>query len=455
MMEKTIGWCVKKEECAYPIPMPQLSQEEEALVAKVIVRFGEEAKGREFEREKEAAEAIAQILAFQLDEDSLEADSEQQSYLARAAISHIRGFSFLDHLLLDSQVEEIACIGIGKPVYVYLRAQGWKRTNGYFTSQEHLANLANKIARPLGRRLSSQTPRLNAVLPDGSRLHASIPPLSKCEMTIRKFTQKPISAGELISLGAGTSLAFAFLSLAMQSDSSLLVAGNTSSGKTTLLGAMLSFIPMDERLLAIEETPELRFFHPHVARLLPSDEHGISMEELVRDSLRMRPDRVVVGEIRTKPECLAWMDSVLSGQARGSYATFHAQSPHEALRRLASSGVDKEDLPSIDYIVVQRRLAQYDCKKRRMREARKIVSISSVQKDGVPATLFNYSHEKGMLAPTSALKAELAALACRLGMGAAEIRKELPQREGFFKSASSRISGFEKELADFQRFAYG
>ncbi len=455
-MEKSLGWKVKKEECDYLIKTPPLSSEEESIAIKVVAHFSDEAKEREFPSDAQAAEAISRILGELLEGESLEADQDQSAYLASVVLSHLRGYSFLDQLLLDPQVEEIACIGIGKPVYVYIRAQGWKRTNGYFTTQEHLVNLSNKIARQLGRRLSAQTPRLNAVLPDGSRLHATIPPLSPCELTIRKFTQTPLSAGELVNLCTGTAEAFAFLSLAMQSDSSILIAGNTSSGKTTLLGALLSFVPVDERILLVEETPELRLFHPHVAHLLSSEEHGIGMQELIRDSLRMRPDRVIVGEVRMREECQAFMESVLSGQARGSYATFHAQSAQEAFRRLASAGVAQEDLPSIDFIVVQRRLARYDKKKRKMSEARRLVSISAIEKNsGRIVPLFEHSPKNDSLAMAKGAAAATLSLGERLHMGKKEIFDELAGRISFMKGVSSKPPGFKEEFSRFQKFAYG
>jgi type IV secretory pathway ATPase VirB11/archaellum biosynthesis ATPase len=454
-MPADLGWKVKNEECAYRIQTEQLSEEEDEVICLAASRFAEESRNREYSSEEEAHGAISIALKAVLEEKGLEADAEQLSYLEGIAISHIRGFSFLDPLLSDPAIEEIACIGINKSAYVYLRAKGWRRTNGYFTSQEHFMHVANKIARELGRRLSTQTPRINAVLPDGSRLHASIPPLSQCEMTIRKFTQKPISCGELLVFGACNAASLAFLSLAMQSDSSIAVCGNTSSGKTTFLCNLLSFIPLDERILLIEETPEIRIPHEHQVRLLPTEES--SMVDLVHDSLRMRPDRVVVGEVRTAGECEAWMESVLSGQARGSYATFHARSAHEALRRLEASGISREDIGSIDYVVSCRRLARYDAKKRKMEEVRKVEGIYCVSGGNAPccSALFESPTPSDPLRMSKMLPARLEILCSSLGMSKQEARAEFDARGALFRKLPKSKMGFFEEIGQFQRFAYG
>lgn len=452
-----IGWRIEKAKSGYPISLPSLSADEESVLSSLSLRYAEWSKAHECENAEAAREGIKKLLSSLLEEEGLEADGEQKEYLENIAFSHLWGFSILDQLLADPQIEEIACIGIGKPVYVYIRAAGWKRTNGYFTSLDYFSHLVNKIARPLGRRLTSQTPRINALLPDGSRLHASIPPISQGEITIRKFTAKPMGIGELISRKSGNENLFAFLWLAVQSDSSILIAGNTSSGKTTFLGALASFIPRSERMLLIEETPELRLAHPHRITLVSNDELSIGMDELVRDSLRMRPDRVIVGEVRSKGECAAWMESVLSGQARGSYGTFHAQSAIEAMRRLRSLGIDETDLSSLDYIIVQRRLAKYDSKKRKQEEIRRTMGIWEVDKQNPMRLhpLFEFSHKKDAALATKNLRAHLPMLASRLGLSLPELSRELAMRAKFLRKLSDGKNDSETEFEKLQKFAYG
>jgi hypothetical protein len=151
------------------------------------------------------------------------------------------------------------------------------------------------------------------------------------------------------------------------------------------LNALFSFIPADERIIITEETPEISLPHRHQLRLVANRDMGITLKDLVYDTLRMRPDRMVVGEVRNKEEAEALFDVLLAGQARGSYATFHAQSAEDALSRLQSFGVRKDDLSSIDCILVQRRMLMYDAEGRRNREVRKVVEIaetSGAGKDG-------------------------------------------------------------------------
>ena len=139
-----------------------------------------------------------------------------------------------------------------------------------------------------------------------------------------------------------------------------MISGNTASGKTTTLNALFSFVPANERVLIAEETPEIMIPHAHQMRLVASREMGIGLKDLVYDTLRMRPDRMIVGEVRSREEAGALFDVLLAGQARGCYATFHAQSAEEARSRFRHLGVNPEDLSSLDCIVVQRRMLRYE-----------------------------------------------------------------------------------------------
>ncbi|MBI4360786.1 CpaF family protein [Candidatus Micrarchaeota archaeon] len=272
------------------------------------------------------------------------------------AEQNLAGFGVLSHFLSDDDLEEIAVVGIGKPVYVFVRGQGWLETNAAVTSLDFAVDCVNKMARPLGRRLTASQPRLSAVLPDGSRLHACMAPvaLEGIQISIRKFRKTPFSVGELVADGFLPSRAAAVLSLAMQADASVVVAGNTGSGKTTLLNALSEFVPASERIVAIEDAPELSWPHAHQVRLVgePSVFSG-----LVADTLRMRPDRVVVGEMRRAQEVAAFFDVLLSGQAKGAYATFHAESAQDVVSRLEFLGLNPRDVSALDFVVVLKRFS--------------------------------------------------------------------------------------------------
>ncbi len=277
--------------------------------------------------------------------------SERLLFLAER---QAEGTGFFSHLLADDSVEEIAVSGVGAPVRVFVCGAGWKDTNAVVLLTDFAVSAVNALARPLGRRLTLRQPRLSAVLADGSRLHACAAPLTPdgIQISLRKFRKKPFTVAELVSCGFLSAQQAAFFSLALGSDAGLLVCGNTGSGKTTFLNALFDFVPPSERIVLVEDVPELRLRHAHQARLLAS-KGGLSA--LVADTLRMRPDRLVVGEVRTAAEASALMDALLSGSAKGAYATFHGQDAAHALSRLLFFGIAPLDLDALDLVAVLRR----------------------------------------------------------------------------------------------------
>jgi len=462
-----LGWRISSSKDSADAHLPSLSDEEQSFLLDLAARFREWTKRHDLASPSATSAEVERLLDEQAAEQELDLDSDQRAYLLRAALSHLAGFAPLDHFLSDPTLEEIAVIGLGLPIYIYHRKGGWQATNASITSFEHLTHLINKMARSLGRRVSSESPRLNALLPDGSRLHASIPPLSDGELTIRKHAVRPWSAIDLLSSGSIHSDALAFLWLAFQSDSSVLVAGNTASGKTTLLDALLGFVPLSERMVVIEETPELRPPHPHQVHLVCNEDLHIPMAELVRDSLRMRPDRVVVGEVRTPPETQAYMETLLSGQARGSYATFHAQSAPEALRRLVNLGASADDLVSLDFIVIQRRIAHYDPKMKKQQELRRCLGIYMLTNGTAPTPasgaalpfkleaqpVMVYDNKSDRLKAGPSMAAALERLANRLGLTSTQARTLLNERARFLDLLPAKADS-SAVVAKIQQFAY-
>jgi Flp pilus assembly CpaF family ATPase len=447
-----LGWRMLKDG-QYRVDMPVLSSEEEAIVSRIAARFKEHIRISEFKDEKEIRQMLQDILAAIAGEDGIAMDQHQRRYIVDSAFRHIYGLAFFDEILKDGNIEEIAVIGLGKPVYVFEAGKGWKTVNAEITDEHALMDIINKMAKGVGRRITLQHPRLDAALPDGSRLHASIPPVSAGELTVRKFRPSPLSPKQLSANRTGNTDMFALLSMFMQSDSSVIVSGNTAGGKTTTLNSLFTFIPMNERILITEETPEISIPHVHQVRLVASRDMGITLMDLIYDSLRMRPDRMIVGEARSREEVEALVDVLLGGQARGVYATFHAQSCGEALKRLMSMGVQKQDLNSIDLIAVQRRMMLYDSKKREARETRRITEISLVE-GSEPVPLVLYDMEKDLWKTANMAKA-IAVLSEKLGMGKAETEKELEARKkiisdapgdflAFFGRMQERLYGYKK-----------
>ncbi len=432
-----LGWRITKGG-EYAIDLPPLSREEEGIVLAVENDYGQMAGERKIEPENVERELADSIMRM-ADVGGLLLDSEQKHYLARYAKMHIYGFAFLDELVERDEIEEISVIGVGKAAYVFIRNLGWQEVNAMFEDEKTLMDVINKMGKTIGRRITLQHPRLDAMLPDGSRLHASVYPVSQGEITIRKFRQKPFSPKEIVEIGTVNCKAMAFLSLLMETDSSVLVAGNTASGKTSTLNALFSFVHGNERVLITEETPEISVPHAHQVRLVANREMGISLKDLVYDSLRMRPDRMIVGEVRNREEAEALFDVLLGGQARGAYATFHAQSASEALLRLMKLGISEMDLNSIDAIIVQRRMLLHDkCKK--AREVRRIVEIVEV---GGGKTL-----DLGLLTQAKRGRANGALrekIAESFGMSARELGDEISARGKWIARASSDFAEFFAE----------
>ncbi len=445
-MISMLGWKIG-DGGEYRISLPRLSGDEEGLVSRVEEHFKDEARSADFSSKEDVLNSIKSIVLRTAQSEGILLDRDQAHYLPEMCFLHVYGFAFLDKLLEDPSIEEISIIGINQPAYVYIRKEGWKSVNAQFTSAEALTDVINKMGKNIGRRITLQRPKLNAILPDGSRLHASLPPLSAGELTIRRFTDNPFSPSELVESGAFPSRAVALLSLLMQADMSLIISGNTASGKTTTLNSLFSFVPSDERIVITEESPEINIPHPHKARLVANEEMGISLRVLVYDTLRSRPDRLIVGEVRNAEEVGALFDALLGGQARGCYATFHAQSAEETLRRLRFFGVSEADFNSIDAIVVQRRMLHYDPKKRKNTEVRRMVefcfgpSKKAVLSYEMGPDSWKENHEKEFLSSISS----------SLGLSEKEISSELKERESFLMKKRQFADFFE----DYQGKFYG
>lgn len=325
------NWIPNRDEGEYfisPQKLPKLSSAETWLVHAVLQQFYSQ---HEWQR---SHEDLFQTLRAHCTQNQLQLDAEQEKYLFQMLQLHAWEYGPLSLLLSDPSLEEIAIAGIGEnfPVRVYVAQQGWKTTPIYFSDTPQLITTINRMALSTGKRLSQATPTLNARLEDGSRLHASMFPvcLHGVEVTIRKFVFRAQDAQQLVRSQIISHEAMAFLQLAMQTDCNILVVGNTGSGKTTTLNALLGTISPRERFILVEETPELQLLQPHIVRLTPSPGAKIELAELIRETLRMRPDRVVVGEMRYPEEAKAFMECILAGQGKGTYGTFHGHSAEEA-----------------------------------------------------------------------------------------------------------------------------
>ena len=308
---------------------------------------------------------------------------DERLRLVEEVVAEVAGLGPLVPLLLDETITEVMVNG---PDQVYVERNGkLELTNVVFSSNEHVLQVIARIITPLGRRIDKSSPRVDARLPDGSRVNAIIEPLSLVGpvITIRKFAAKPFSVDDLVRFGTATAEMFDFLRACVEARLNIFVSGGTGSGKTTTLNVISSFIPNEERIITIEDAAELQLRQEHVVTLeaRPSNLEGqgeITIRDLLRNALHMRPDRIVVGECRSG-EALDMLQAMTVGQD-GSLSTGHANTAPDMLRRLETmvlmSGVElplraiREQIASaVDLIVHTARLKD---------GSRKIVTITEV-----------------------------------------------------------------------------
>jgi pilus assembly protein CpaF len=299
-------------------------------------------------------------------------------------INDLTGFGPINPLLLDEDVSEVMVNG---PRHVYCERKGrLTLTSIQFRDNEHVMSVIEKIVSPLGRRIDESSPMVDARLPDGSRVNAIIPPLALNgpTITIRKFSKDPFQISDLVNFGTISEEMAIFLEVCVKARLNLFVSGGTGSGKTTTLNVLSNFIPEDERIVTIEDAAELQLGQDHVVSLesRPPNIEGkgaVSIRDLVRNSLRMRPDRIIIGEVRGA-EALDMLQAMNTGHD-GSLATGHANSPRDMIARLETmvllAGVElpikaiREQIAgAIDVIIQQSRLKD---------GTRKIVNITEVQ----------------------------------------------------------------------------
>jgi pilus assembly protein CpaF len=261
----------------------------------------------------------------------------ERARLVDDMIHEVTGYGPLEPFLADDTVTEVMVNG---PTHTYIeRAGKISRVNVHFLNNEHVRRIIDRIISPIGRRIDESSPRVDARLPDGSRVNAIIEPLSLVGpvITVRKFSKRPYTVDDLIRFGTATPEMFEFLSACVQAKLNLFVSGGTGSGKTTTLNVLSSFIPEEERIITIEDAAELQLRQTHVVTLesRPANLEGegeITMRHLLRNALHMRPDRIIVGECRSG-EALDMIQAMTTGQ-EGSLSTGHANSSRDMLRRL-------------------------------------------------------------------------------------------------------------------------
>jgi flagellar protein FlaI len=327
--------------------------------------------------------------------------------------------------------------GIDKPVFVYHRQYGMMKTNIEFDDEKKLTDLIDSIARQINRRIDQESPILDGRLIDGSRINATIPPVSPDgpSLTIRKFKKDPLTIIDLINSKTISAELAAFLWLCIDGlgvkSANAIISGGTSSGKTTTLNALSSFINPKERIITIEDTLELQLPHEHVIRMetRPANVENkgeLTMNDLVKNSLRQRPDRIIVGEVRSD-EAITLFTALNTGHS--GFGTLHANDARETITRLTNKPmcVPEIMIQAIDFIIMQNRI--YTPSGVSYRRISEVVEIVGIEEGVVQLNkIFQWNPETDQIENVSISSKTLSQIAKLSGQSINELHKEIEKR---------------------------
>jgi len=428
----------------YEVFLPKTTKEERRALREIENKAIEKISidPAKIEDRKEAEKIFSDVIAKMIKEKFSSSGSARVKELTRIVVNSLIGFSYLEPLMKDDELEEIMVIGTEKSVYVNHSKFGICRTNISFDEDKETEHIIEKIATSVGRRIDKSTPLLDARLKDGSRANATIPPISVegPTLTIRKFKPDPYTIIDLINFKTITLEVAAYFWLAVEGwgikPANILIAGGSGCGKTTLLNSFCMFVPDTQRLISIEDTAELRIPAKHWLRLetKPPSVEGtgeVTMDDLVKNTLRMRPDRVLVGEVRGN-EARTLFTAMNTGHD-GCMGTLHSNSARETVTKLVNPPMNVPPimLPALDIVVMEQKIYYEGQTLRRITEVAEITEASGGGDDETVTlnTVYQWNPKKDLVEPTgvpSVLKQRLAKLK---GMDIKEIDTEIERRK--------------------------
>ncbi|WP_455645069.1 CpaF family protein [Methanosphaera sp.] len=374
--------------------------------------------------------------------DELINETTTNQNIKNKLLNDLKGHGEIDILLNDDELEEIMIIGPGKPIYVYHRTKGMMITE-IILKDEEIRQIIEKIANNIQRKIDKQTPLLDARLEDNSRINATIPPLTPDgpTLTIRKFKKDPYNIINLINMKTITSELAAFLWVVIEGlnvkPSNIIISGGTGSGKTTTLNTLTSFIPPHERIITIEDTLELQIPHEHIIRTEtkpPNIENKgeITMNLLLKNALRQRPDRIIIGEVRSK-EAITLFSALNTGHS--GMGTLHSNSAQETITRLINPPMNVPNIMinSIDFIIMQNRI--YHPTKGIVRRITEVAEIVGMETDKVQLNkIFKYDINKDNLTYEAIHCNALEKIASLSGISYQDIYNEIKKRKTYLEN---------------------
>lgn len=383
-----IFWKDDEDALVYHVEEPPLTKEDQNLLERVKSLLIDiiDMSAYELIRTGSAEQYISRKFDEVVREYGFNLSHMQRERLRYYVLRDFVGLERIEPLMRDPQLEDISCIGPGVPVYVYHRRYGSLRTNVVFEDPDELNRFIVKLAQMCGRHVSVAEPLLQGALPDGSRVQATYAVTKDIStkgssFTIRKFTKDPLTVTDLMRFGTLPPLLAAYLWLAVERGQSILIAGGTATGKTTLLNALALFIPPEAKVISIEDTPELRLPHEHWSQKIARDtEQGsVTMFDLLKAALRERPDYIVVGEVRGREAYV-----LFQGMATGhpGLATIHAEDMDTLVDRLTTPPISLPVslLHSLDIIVFMTRARLGSVDVRRVREIYEVIGVNVAER---------------------------------------------------------------------------
>jgi len=364
--------------------------------------------------------------------------NEYLDNLSRRFLRDIIGYGQIDPLIQDDELEEIMIIGTSKPIFVYHRKYGMMKTNIQFSNETELRDLIDSIARQINRRIDQESPILDGRLADGSRINATIPPVSADgpSLTIRKFRQDPLTIIDLINSRTVSLDLAGFLWLCIDGlgvkSANAIISGGTSSGKTTTLNALSAFINPNERIITIEDTLELQIPHEHVIRMetRPANVEGkgeLTMNDLVKNSLRQRPDRIIVGEVRAN-EAITLFTALNTGHS--GFGTLHSNDARETITRLTNEPMSVPEImiQAIDFIIMQNRI--YTPSGMSFRRVSEVAEVVGMEEGTVQLNkIFQWNPERDTIDNVGVTSNTLQQIATLSGKSIPELKSEIENRK--------------------------